>query len=420
MSRSTLLPLHMGCALTLALALTATMAYADEGKADETVWTRSTLTGDWGGARSELRANGVSISMDTTHYYQGLISGSGSDDFDYGGRADALINLDTEKLGWWNGGGLHTHLEYRFGDLPAQRGGALWPVNTSMILPLGSKDEVVASSIYMSQKLGERTVLMLGKINAVDLLASDPFFGGWGTARFMNIAFVAPPSGVVPPTIMGAVLSHKSAPVSYTFMLFDPDDRTNDYWPDDLFSSGVNVSLGATWSGSWAGRASSFGVTGTYSTADGADFEDIGLPPGLEGGTKSNSYNLAFAVSHLMIASPDKPGKGFGVYAKGAIADGNPNVIQRSLVGGFSGHQIVPSRPNDSFGIGYFYYNFSDALQDAIEPNVQFEDEQGVELFYNLAVAPWLRISADVQWIDPATGANDTLWVGGLRAQVIF
>ncbi len=414
-ARRTLLGL---CLLSL---LNPVLASAqDAAPAADSAWTRSTLTGDWGGARTELRDNGVSVSFDTTHFYQGLISGDGNDDYAYGGRADAMINFDTEKMGLWEGGGFHTHLEYSFGDLPAFRGGALWPVNTAMLLPLGKKDSVVASSLYLSQKLGERTVLMLGKINAVDLLASDPFFGGWGNSRFMNIAFVGPPSGIVMPTVMGAIISHKSTPVSYTFMLLDPDDRTNDYFPDDLFSNGVVVSVGATWSGAWAGRASSFNVTGSYTTADGADFEDIGLPPGLEGGDKTDSYNVGVSLSHLLITVADKPGKGLGVYVKTAIADGNPNVIQGSLIGGIAGHQIVPGRPYDSFGIGYFYYNFSDVLQDAVESSIQFEDEQGVELFYNLAITPWLKMTADVQWVNPATGTNDTMWVGGLRIQALF
>lgn len=49
--------------------------------------------------------------------------------------------------------------------------------------------------------------MMLGKINAVDLIANDPFYGGWGNTRFMNVAFVAPPSGLFPPVITGGVFS---------------------------------------------------------------------------------------------------------------------------------------------------------------------------------------------------------------------
>jgi hypothetical protein len=56
---------------------------------------------------------------------------------------------------------------------------------------------------YLSQRFGEATRVMLGKINAIDLLSSHPFFGGWGTERFWHLAFVVPPSGVVPPVIMG-------------------------------------------------------------------------------------------------------------------------------------------------------------------------------------------------------------------------
>jgi porin len=377
-----------------------------------------TLTGDWGGLRSRLADNGVRFDLSYTQYYNGLFSGDGYDDWDFGGRVDAFLRLDSGKLGLWEGGGLHTHLEARFGESPSQRGGALWPVHTGSILPLGERGDLVASSLYFSQKLGSSGTLMLGKINAVDLLAGDAFFGGWGRDRFQNIAFVAPPSGVVPPTFMGAVFSYKAAPLTWTFMAFDPQDRTRDYCPDDLFDNGVNLSLGATWSGEIAGRASSVGITGTYSTKDGADLGEILLPPELKTSTKDGSYNVAVSFSHLLHET--SPGKGLGIYGKAAIADGNPNPIRASFVGGLSGHGVVPGRPRDSFGIGAFYYDFSNDLQDTVSPLANFDDEMGVELFYNCAVTPWLRVTADLQIIDPASGDNDAAVVGGLRASIAF
>jgi len=214
------------------------------------------LTGDWGGLRTQLAEHSLSLDLDSTQFYQGLLSGDGNDDWDFAGRVDAFFNVDTEKLGLWQGGGIRTHTEYRYGSLPGFRGGALWPVNTGATLPLGGGDQIVASSIYLTQSIGKNVNLVLGKINAVDLLASDPFFGGWGIHRFQNIAFVAPPSGVVPPTIMGAIASIKTAPITWTLMAFDPNDRTNDYWPDDLFDDGINLSLGATYVGKLAGRTS--------------------------------------------------------------------------------------------------------------------------------------------------------------------
>ena len=113
-------------------------------------------------------------------------------------------------------------------------------------------------------------------------------------------------------------------------------------------------------------------------------------------------------------------GKGLGIYGKAAVTDGNPNPIKTSFIGGLAGHRIVPGRPHDSFGIGYFRYDFSDDLKSAVQPLLNIDAEQGIEVFYSLAVTPWFRVAADLQWIQPASGDNDDAWVGGLRANVRF
>lgn len=187
------------------------------------------LTGDWGGARTSLADSGVALRGDVTGFTTGQLAGTGDKVWDAFGRYDAFVDLDFGKMGLVKGLGFHVHGEGRFGDGQSNFGFQLWPGITGAALPLGG-ESFAASSLYVTQALGKRTILMLGKINAVDLLASDPVFGGWGTQRFQNIAFVAPPSGVVPPTIMGGVLVHKGTPISLTVMVFDPEDRTRDYF----------------------------------------------------------------------------------------------------------------------------------------------------------------------------------------------
>jgi porin len=203
-------------------------------------------------------------------------------------------------------------------------------------------------------------------------------------------------------------------------MLPNPLDRTGDYWIDELFEEGVNLSFGTTWSGPIASRASSISLTGTYSTKDGADLSSLLLPPDLKGGEKDGSFNVALGFSHLLVESPGRPGKGLGVYGKAAIADGNPNPIQASFVGGFTGHGIVPGRRDDVFGLGYYYYNLSDDLQSSLAGALPLDDEQGLEVFYNFALTGWLRLTADLQWIDPARARFSDAWVAGLRASVAF
>ena len=350
-----------------------------DGTLSQSLWNRDTLGGDWGGARGTLGQYGIRFDLWATGFYQDLLDGAGNDEGDFSGRVDLMINGDTGKFGLWQGGGLHAHVTYRGGDLPGFRGGALFPVHTSGVLPLGGSDDVVATSLYMSQRFGDATRLMLGKINVVDLLASHPFFGGWGTDRFWHLAFVAPPSGVVPPVIMGGILSHSFAPYTLTAMVFDPNDQTTSNSLNRLFEVGVNVSLGLAWSGELTGRKSGAGITATYSTAEGTDWSQIGLPPGSQTTTKKGSCNVAVELSHLLVENAGVPGKGLGLYAKAAIADGNPNPFKRSLVGGVAGHAIVPGRPLDYFGFGYFFYDLSDQLQDAVAPVGSLKDEQGVE-----------------------------------------
>jgi porin len=212
------------------------------------------LTGNWGGLRAQLLERGVSLGLESTHFYQGSVSGDRNQDFDWGGRVDVFLNLDAAKLGLWEGGRIITHGELKYGQLLANRGGAFLPGNTGMMLPVADLEEFVFSSIYLTQQFGDKATLMLGKINAVDLLAGDAFLGDWGNTRFMNLAFAAPLTGVTPPVLMGGILSVRTDPFTFTFMVYDTEDRTLDYLPGDLFGNGVTFQLGAKWNGSMLGR----------------------------------------------------------------------------------------------------------------------------------------------------------------------
>ena len=54
----------------------------------------------------------------------------------------------------------------------------------------------------------------------------------------------------------------------------------------------------------------------------------------------------------------------------------------------------IASRRDDTFGISYFHYGFSDDLKDSLDVlNYTLDDERGIEAFYNIAVTPWLNIT---------------------------
>src|SRR5690349_8051166 len=74
-------------------------------------WSRSTLTGDWGGLRNEWAAKGVTLDMSITQVGQGVVNGGKNGAWEYGGRGDLILNLDSDKLGLWSGGFLNFEME---------------------------------------------------------------------------------------------------------------------------------------------------------------------------------------------------------------------------------------------------------------------------------------------------------------------
>lgn len=398
--------------------LAASSAYPESMPATDSIWTQSHLTGDWWGTRSGFADNGIAFDLEHTSTYQGLVSGARDKDSGYGGKFDAFINLDSGKLGLWEGGGLRTHVEYRHGDARPNVGNTLFATNTAQLWPVDNPDELVATSIYFTQKAGKRTGVLVGKFNPVDLLAADSFFGGWGIHRFMNLIFVAPPSGLVPPVFMGAIANIRTEPINWTVMVFDPEDRTTDYFPGDLFSNGVNVSITASHAAALAGRKTTYSVTTNFSTADGVNFST--LPPGLETTTKSGAWNVAFQFTHNLQESADQADANWGFYFKAAVADGNPNYVKASVIAGIGGRALFVGRPQDSFGLGAFYYDLSDELQNSLDPLAEFGDEAAIEAFYSWSVTPWLHVGGDIQYVDPARRGDDASLIVAVRANIRF
>ncbi len=84
---------------------------------------------------------------------------------------------------------------------------------------------------------------------------------------------------------------------------------------------------------------------------------------------------------------------------------------------------MFSSRPNDTFGLGYYYTAPSDI---PLLRAVGVDDEQGVEAWYNFEITPWLHVTADLQVIDPGLESTplregaDTAWVLGVRTRVNF
>ena len=387
---------------------------------------RDTLTGDWGGGRTWLQEHGLTVKPRLTQFYQGMTAGEGDQNFEYGGKADLLINADLGKLGLWNGFSMTVHAEYNFGQSVNGRGGTIAPVNTALYFPgILGPDRADLSSVYFGQRFGDSVSLLFGKINIIDIAGSRPFAGGAGVDSFWNVVFTAPPSGTVPPYLFGALLSVRTEPATFGLWVYDPNDMTNKSGLEYPFADGITFRGTVEFPVTVAGRGGHQGFVALYSTKDGTDLErdskDTFLPPFPQGtpGLKNSRYYFAYTFDQYLYQSKKNPKEGFGLFGQFGISDGNPNRLYWSGHVGVGGTGLIPGRSRDNWGVGYYYAAPSRDLKDSLAPVLKIRDEQGVELFYNFAVTPWFTLGADLQIIQPSL-ANEKAVFLGLRNVIRF
>jgi porin len=93
---------------------------------------------------------------------------------------------------------------------------------------------------------------------------------------------------------------------------------------------------------------------------------------------------------------------------------------------------VVPSRPDDTFGLGFARTQFSSAFAPFLRQqlNLGLQREDAIEVYYNVAVTQWLNVTGDLQIVGPGIKkalngvgqfANvDTAVVAGARLRVRF
>ena len=392
--------------------------------AQGTQWGGDTLTGDWDGHRTWLKEHGITLAPRLTQFYEGLTAGDADGDFKYGGKADLLLNADLSKLGFWNGFSVTVHAEYNFGESINGAGGTLVPVNTALLFPgIKGADAFDLSSVYFQQQFSDSVSLLFGKINMMDIAARTPFKGGAGIDAFWNLTFVAPPSGLVPPYLFGALLSVRTEPATFGLWVYDPVSVVNKTGLEKPFANGVTIRGSVEFPVTIGGLSGHQGFVALYSTESGTDLSDIGdtflppFPPDYPD-IKHGAYYFAYTFDQYLYRVSENSKEGFGLFGQFGISDGNPSRLYWSALVGIGGTGLIPGRSRDNWGIGYYYDAPSRDLQKSL-PLLTIKDEQGVEVFYNVAVKPGLTVGVDLQVIKPSLG-KDTVVTPGLRLVTRF
>ena len=404
---------------------------------------RSTLTGDWGGARNELAAKGITIDLGLTQIEQGVVGGGKNSTWEYGGRGDLTVNADTQKLGWWPGGFMNMEVESNFSRAVNRDTGALMAVNSSQIYPVtNDSNNFNVSALNFTQFLSHYFGLTAGKYATITSTSGDmnEFAHGKGDTQFLNLAFNFNPilAVTVPYSTLGAgaivlpTADPKEAIVSFLVLQANGSAETSGF--NDLDANKL------TFAGEGRVRTNFFGLTGhqllgaTYSNKN-YNSLDQSLRFFLvnrEIQQKSDSWSVYYNFDQYLYEPNKGSGQGVGIFGRLGTSDGNPNPMHYFYSVGFGGKGIIPGRPIDRFGLGYYYITIrGPTFTGPFATRSALRNEYGFEAFYDVALTPWLQLTPDIQVVRPAQKdvvtvipptrqGIDTATVVGVRLQMQF
>jgi porin len=421
----------------LALAL-ASRAGADEdvGSYTGTLGTRPALSGDWNGHRTQLAERGVTFDLTLTQITQGIVRGGKETGWAYGGRGDVVVGVDTEKLGWWKGGHLSLELEGNFGSDVNERTGALNAVNSSQTYPAVHAYGV--PELMWTQLLSTKLGVVVGKVQTGS--DTNEFAAGKGDTQFFNLAlqFDSAATVTIPYSALGVGVfflpTGDEEFAKLKVFVVDSDGKGNSPGFDTVFNGDTTYHAEGRVRTLVAGLTGHQLIGGAYSTKSFTALdqnvrvviEDRSLQE------KKGSWVLYYNFDQYLYEPERGSGRGLGVFGRFGVSDGNPNPKKYFYSAGIGARGVVPGRPLDGFGIGYYYVTVGHPVFTGPFATASFlRDEQGGEVYYDVAITPWARLAPDLQVVRPAqkrtvgTGQGgvksvDTATVLGVRLKVII
>lgn len=431
------------CAFGLASAAQTTTAWAAESDAATDWKVRPTLTGDWGGLRTRLKARGVTLSAgyvsESAYSLSGGKEGGGVGGYTQELNARAVVDMG--KFVGWTGGTLNVAVEERTGrNLSTEGIGNLFMVQE---LYGAGMDFRISELTYAQSFAGDRFNLKGGLTHTGDDFASSSL-----NCNFQNFAFCprSPAllynsgfSGYPAPRwgLRGRVRPASQWTVSagvYEVNAYRVQE--NKGWNLGIDSNGVLLPVELGWTKPDGGKAGGLpgfyhvGAyyetaerTNVYSDANGASYVLNGTKPALE-----DSRWGAWAMGEQMVWRQGPAA--LTVFANALAFDRSTARYSRFASAGLVRTAPFAARPKDKAGLAVAYVRVNERLEDAQRQlaaktgnwsGVQ-TDETSLEAFYAAQLTGWLVARPNIQFIHRpgATGAIPDAWVSGMTLRAAF
>jgi porin len=310
------------------------------------VLSRQYLSGDWLGTRERLAAEGITLEVDHTQFFQGVAAGGIEQAFKYGGKVDYFLKFDGDKAGNWQGFSASMHTETRYGEDLNAIDGMISFGNFNMAFPKAGETVTGITAVNLVQSLSDDVTFFAGKINSLDDFVLN-FTGRNGIDRFMNSAAVANiiNARTVPYTTYGAGLTVlRDKEPFLIFVVRDPDNHATTLDLDRLFAHGVllsgTVKILVT-PGGLLGHQN-FGINWSsrkYTSVDPASFANV-PGQGIVAAQEPGSWAVWYNFDQYLWVSPSNPDVGWGIFGMTGISDGNPNPMRWNGTLGIGGNSL--------------------------------------------------------------------------------
>jgi len=406
-------------------------AYGDD------IWSRGNLTGDWGGLRTDWAGKGIQFDVDWVHWIDNAVDGGTSDANEVGGNFTYNMKVDLMRAGILNLAELQVRAESRYGNSGILNTGQIVPINTASTTPTNYTDfddgyDIALTQLSLLKLFTPHFGMLVGKLDMFADGDQNEFATGRGRTGFNNWSMnYGTGLLLVPASTIGAGVVYLPSPeLSISSLLTSGGECVRSDCFNDLNDKGGISATAATYQYNLGGLPG--GVSGTFLYFFDFDFTDLqSLIPvpgeGLVGSDESKSWLVTSSFFQYLSADGAQGGplnltnrvpdlQGWGIFGRITRADDKTNPWKTSVTVGLGGRGVIPKRPNDVFGVGYFYNGLSVDRFDTSD----FEDGEGLEAFYSVAITPALKFSFNAQWVGKSKPDSDDTTVLTGRFQLVF
>ncbi len=415
--------------IVLMTAIVVAFALGGIARAQDSIWTRDTLTEGFWGLNDQLAEQGMELGLGVTQIYQQNVHGGTSTHRRAGritGSYDLELTTDLEQLLGIEGASFYMHTTgswSKSGEIDATSVGSTFGVNADG----ASRRSLDLVQAWYEQAFDNGLILRAGKLDigggfecrGCPVSFDGSLYANDETGQFLNGALVNNPTIPFPAKGIGAVAYYN--PIEWWYVgagIIDAqaDEREtgfNTAFTDEdyffyIFETGIAPQI----------ESDNGPLQGIYRVGvwlDGQDKERFS-----DGSKYRDDIGFYMGCDQLLVKESGDPEdiQGLGVFGRYGWARSDLNAINDFFSAGVQYQGLVDGRDDDVLGVGYATGIYTDQTSQGFTEN----NESVLETYYNVAVSPWLTISPSVQFVS-SPGGDRTVsdaTILALRAQMTF